>query len=179
MIKKLFINFVLLSLLLCLSGCEVRPNEIVKSFLDSIKEKKIEQAGKYCTTDLRESLRNFPSAFSSYKYGIKKFDFKFTDLQKTKDGLVAIVQVKVNRSEPPPQKQNGLMSIYLKKFDDKWYINSINIDTVNIEYKKKPVDGIKPQVFNARPFWVAIQEFSGPVSNFVFKYDNYCKEWEQ
>ena len=179
MIKNLFIKFILLSILLCLGGCEVRPNEIVKSFLELIKEKKIEQAGKYCTTDLRDSLKNFPSALKAYKYGIKKIDFKFNDLQKTKDGLVAIVQVRVLRSEPPPQERHGLMRIYLKKFDNKWFINSIDINTENVEYNKKPVDGIKPQILNTRPFWITIQEFSGPVSNFVFKYDNYCKKWEQ
>jgi len=179
MIKKLFINFVLLSLLLNLAGCEVRPNEIIKSFLESIEEKKINQAGSFCTVELRNSLKKFPYAFNSYKFAIKKIEFDFNDLQKTKDGLVALVQVKANRSEPPPQKQNGLMSIYLKKIENKWFINSINIDTVNIQYNKKPVKGVKPQMINSRPFWVTVQELSGPISNFVYKYDNYCKEWEQ
>ncbi len=179
MIKNLFIKFGLLSLLLALSGCKVRPNEIVKSFLESIEEKKIVQAGKYCTSDLRDSFKNFHSAYKVYKYGIKKIDFKFNDLQKTKDGLVAIVQVRVLKNEPPPYERRGLMRIYLKKFDNKWFINSIDIDTENVEYNKKPVKGIKPQIPNARPFWITIQEFSGPAANFVFKFDKYCGKWEQ
>ena len=166
-------------MLLCFGGCEVRPNEVVNSFLELIEKKEINQAGNFCTTALRNSLNKFPYAFSSFKYEIKKIEFDFKDLQKTKDGLVAIVHVKVNRSNPPPPKQSGLIKIYLKKFNDKWFINSINIETDNIVYNKKPVEGIKPQRPNGRPFWIMIQNFSGSVSNFVFKYDNYCKEWQQ
>ncbi len=179
MLKKILINFILLSILLCFGGCEVRPTEIITSFLDSVKEKKIVQAGKFCTPELRESLKNFPSALKNYKYGIKIINFDFIDLQKTKEGLVALIEVKVYKPESLPPKQKGWMRVYLKKFDDKWYINSIDIDTDFYEYKKKPVPGVKPQTFNVRPFWAVEQNFSGPVSNFVFKYDKYCKEWEQ
>jgi len=170
-------------MLLCLGGCEVRPNEVVKSFLESIEEKKINQAGNFCTVPLRNSLKNFPYALNSYKYAIKIIEFDFIDLQKTKDGLVAIVQVKANRFDPIQHRrhglQQGLMHIYLKKFDSKWFINSIDINTENIEYNKKTVKGIKPQIINARPIWITNQDFSGSLSNFVYKYDKYCKEWEQ
>jgi len=177
--KKIFISFVLLSLLVNLTGCQVHPNEVVKSFLELIKEKKINQAGNFCTVELRNSLRNFPYAFNSYKYAIKKIEFDFKDLQKTKDGLVAFVKVRVIRFEPPPSECQGLMSIFLKKFDNKWFINSIDINTENIEYNKKQVRGVKARIINARPIWITVQEFSGSVSNFIFKYDNYCKKWEQ
>ena len=179
MIKKLFIFLILFSMLLCLGGCEVHPNEVVKSFLESIEKKEINQAENFCTVPLRNSLKNFPYAFNSYKYAIKKIEFDFKDLQKTKNGLVAFVQVRILRFEPPPFECQGLMSIHLKKFDNKWFINSIDINTEIMEYNKKPEEGIKPQMLNARPVWITVQEFSGPASNFVFKYDKYCKEWEQ
>ena len=183
--KNRFINIIILKIflvsnLLFFAGCEVHPNETVNSFLNSVKEKKIEQAGKYCTAGLRGSLNNFPSALKNYKYGIKKINFEFNDLQKTKDGLVALIKVKVDeRNWPPPKVQYGLMRIYLEKSNKRWYINSIDVETDLIEFKKHPVPGVKPKEFNDRPFWILSQRFSGSLSNLLYKYNNACLEWEQ
>ena len=184
MLKKKIINFILLFCLICFCGCEVHPREVITSFLNAVENKNLNQAGKFCNPTLRESLKHFPSAFQNYKYGIIKIDFKFEDLQKTKEGFLALVQVKVLRNEPPPFPPyipSGLLSLHLKKYNDKWYINSIDIKTQNVEYNKKPLPGIKPKRFehSPRPFWEKKEMFSGSISNFIFKYDKYCREWNQ
>jgi|GEM_PF-3346358 len=178
-LKNIYLKFILFSCLLFLIGCEVRPNEVVKSFLDSVKEKKLHNAGNFCTAELRESLDNFPSAYKSYMYGTRIIDFNFTDLQKTKEGMVAIVKVKVDRPWPPPKDQAGLLWVFLKRIDNKWYINSINIDTYLIKFNKKPIKAVNPKINNGRPFWITDEKFSGNLRDFLVKYDKYCKEWEQ
>jgi len=176
---KIIPRITLLSAVILICGCQVKPDETINSFFEAVADKNLNHAATFCTESFRDNFTEIPSALKNFNYSIKNVNWDLQDMYVQTNGMLAKIYVSLEREWPMPARLQALLAVSLVKEKGKWYISSVqSVIPEYIEFTIEPQKTDKYYLFTlVRPRWITEKQINEPLSSFIKKYDKCCYSW--